>query len=98
MRRWHARTPVKIGARLGARTLMPGGGGGINGSFLHAGLVDELSLLISPVVDGRVGTATVFDVSGDAAPRRLALQGVERRAHDMLWLRYRVDRDSTPHG
>lgn len=82
----------KIGARLGVRTLMLEGGGGINGSFLRAGLIDEMSLLVAPVADGRVGTPALFDVAaGGAAPRRLALEHVERRADDLLWLRYRVD-------
>jgi 2,5-diamino-6-(ribosylamino)-4(3H)-pyrimidinone 5'-phosphate reductase len=81
----------KIGARLGVRTLMLEGGGGINGSFLRAGLIDEVSLLVAPVADGRAGTPTLFDVAGDgAASRRLVLDGVERRADDVLWLRYRV--------
>jgi len=81
----------KIAARLGVQTLMLEGGGGINGSFLRDGLVDELSLLLAPVADGRVGTASVFDVAGaDVAPRRLTLEAVERRADDVGWLRYRV--------
>lgn len=81
----------KIGARLGVQTLMLEGGGGINGSFLHAGLVDEVSVLVAPVVDGRVGTPSVFDVAeAGAAPTRLTLDGFERRADGVLWLRYRV--------
>ena len=81
----------KIGRRFGVRTLMLEGGGGINGALLRAGLVDEVSLLVAPVADGRVGTPTLFDVAGEgSAPRRLALEGVERRADDVLWLRYRV--------
>jgi 2,5-diamino-6-(ribosylamino)-4(3H)-pyrimidinone 5'-phosphate reductase len=81
----------RIGERFGVRTLMLEGGGGINGSMLRAGLVDEVSVLVAPVVDGRVGTASLFDVEGDrVAPRRLALEAVERRADDVLWLRYRV--------
>lgn len=81
----------RIASRFGVRTLMLEGGGGINGSLLRAGLVDEISLLVVPVADGRVGTPSVFDVVGDGAtPRRLALEGVERRADDVLWLRYRV--------
>ena len=83
----------KIGERLGVRTLMLEGGGGINGSFLRAGLVDEVSLLVAPVADGRVGTPALFDVPGEGVtPWRLALEGVERRADDVLWLRYRVER------
>jgi 2,5-diamino-6-(ribosylamino)-4(3H)-pyrimidinone 5'-phosphate reductase len=82
----------KIGARFGVRTLMLEGGGGINGSMLRAGLVDELSLLVAPVADGRVGTTAVFDVGGDGfAPRRLALEAVERRTGGVLWLRYRFE-------
>ena len=80
----------KIGTRLGVRTLMLEGGGRINGSMLRAGLVDEVSLLVAPVADGRVGTATLFDIAGDAAPTRLTLEAVERRAGDLVWLRYRV--------
>ena len=81
----------KIGERFGVRTLMLEGGGGINGSMLRAGLVDEVSVLVAPVVDGRVGTAALFDVEGaNVAPRRLKLQSVEQRADDVLWLRYKV--------
>jgi riboflavin biosynthesis pyrimidine reductase len=83
----------KIGARFGVRTLMLEGGGRVNGAMLRAGLIDEVSLLVAPVADGRVGTPTLFDVEADAvAPRRLALEAVERRDGDVLWLRYRVER------
>ena len=82
----------KIGARFGVRTLLLEGGGKINGSMLRAGLVDEVSLLVAPVVDGRTGTPTLFDVEGDGTtPSRLVLAHVERREGDVLWLRYRVE-------
>ena len=82
----------KIAAHFGVRTLMLEGGGRINGGMLRAGLMDEVSVLVAPVVDGRMGTPALFDDDGDdAAPRRLALEGVERRADDVLWLRYRVE-------
>jgi len=81
----------KIGERLGVRTLMLEGGGGINGSMLQADLIDELSVLIAPVADTRTGTAALFDVHGNRAfPRRLSLIAVEKRPDDVLWLRYRV--------
>ncbi len=83
----------KIAERFGVRTLMLEGGGRINGSMLREGLVDFVSLLVAPVVDGRIGMPAVFDVDGeDIAPFRLALESVERRADDVLWLRYRVAR------
>jgi len=81
----------KVAAQFGVRTLMLEGGGSINGSMLRAGLIDEVSVLVAPVVDGRVGTAALFDVEGEnVTPHRLALEAVERRADDVLWLRYRV--------
>ena len=82
----------KIHARFGVRTLMLEGGGKINGAMLRAGLIDEVSVLVAPVADGREGTPALFDVETRAAtPRRLALETVERRGDDMLWLRYRVE-------
>jgi riboflavin biosynthesis pyrimidine reductase len=83
----------KIGARFGVKTLMLEGGGRINGGMMRAGLIDEVSVLVAPIADGRVGTPALFDVDPeDAAPRQLALEAVERRANDILWLRYRVER------
>jgi riboflavin biosynthesis pyrimidine reductase len=82
----------KIGQRFGVRTLMLEGGGRINGGMLRAGLIDEVSLLIAPVADGRVGTPALVDVDGDdVTPYRLALDTVERRPGDVLWVRYRVE-------
>lgn len=87
----------KIATGFGVRTLMLEGGGRINGGMLRAGLVDEVSVLLAPVVDGRIGTPAVFDVDADeATPYRLALQAVERRADDVLWLRYRVEPVDAP--
>jgi 2,5-diamino-6-(ribosylamino)-4(3H)-pyrimidinone 5'-phosphate reductase len=81
----------KIGERFGVRTLMLEGGGRINGGMLRAGLIDEVSLLVAPVADPRMGMAAVFDDEADAAPRRLALESVEQRADGVVWLRYRVE-------
>ena len=81
----------KIAAQYDVRTLLLEGGGHVNGGMLRAGLIDEISVLVAPVVDGRVGTPSVFDIAGEpAAPCRLVLESVDRRADDMLWLRYRV--------
>jgi riboflavin biosynthesis pyrimidine reductase len=87
---------AKIGAGFGVRTLMLEGGGRINGAMLRAGLIDEVSLLLAPVADGRIGTPALFDVLGeDATPCRLALESVEQRPGDVVWLRYRVDDPSS---
>jgi 2,5-diamino-6-(ribosylamino)-4(3H)-pyrimidinone 5'-phosphate reductase len=66
------------------------GGGRINGSMLRAGLVDDVSLLVAPVVDGRMATPALFDVDAAGKSHSLVPTHVERRADDVLWLRYRV--------
>jgi riboflavin biosynthesis pyrimidine reductase len=82
----------KLGAGFGIRTLMLEGGGRINGGMLAAGLVDELSVLVSAVADGRIGTPALFDVDADqVTPRRLTLDAAERRPDNIVWLRYRVE-------
>ena len=81
----------KIGEGFGVRTLMLEGGGRINGGFLRAGLVDEVSLLVAPVADGAEGEPSLFDMS-DGPAYRVVLESVERRAGEILWLRYRVER------
>jgi 2,5-diamino-6-(ribosylamino)-4(3H)-pyrimidinone 5'-phosphate reductase len=81
----------KIGARFDVRRLMLEGGGSINGSMLRAGLIDEVSVLVVPVADGRSGMAALFDDDqGGVTPRQLSLFAVERLAGDVLWLRYAV--------
>ena len=81
----------KLRARFGIRRLLLEGGGKINGSFLAAGLIDELSVLVAPVADGAVGTPTLFDAGQTPGPaRRLSLLEVERRPGNLVWLRYAV--------
>jgi len=48
------------------------GGGHINGAFLQAELVDEVSLLLVPGIDGRHEIPAVFD--GINAERKAAAQ------------------------
>lgn len=82
----------KLASKLQIKTLLLEGGGKINGSMLRAGLIDELSILIAPVTDGSIGTPTLFDIvtGGESSTSSTcwALAGMERRADDILWLRY----------
>ena len=84
----------RLGEHFGIRTLLLEGGGHINGAFLEAGLVDEVSLLLVPGIDGRPGIPAVFDGvgPGPGAAVPLKLKSVERRADDGLWIRYGVAR------
>jgi 2,5-diamino-6-(ribosylamino)-4(3H)-pyrimidinone 5'-phosphate reductase len=82
----------KLRDRFGIRRLLLEGGGKINGTFLAAGCIDELSLLVAPVADGSVGTPTLFDAPGASAAVRLQLVSAQRRRDGLLWVRYRVRR------
>ena len=78
---------------FGIRTLLLEGGGHINGGFLQAGLVDEVSLLLLPGIDGRHQIPAVFDgvshTKHAAVP--LKLKSMEKREGDALWIRYEVN-------
>lgn len=83
----------KLRARFGIKKLLLEGGGKINGSFLAANLIDELSILVGPIADGSTGTATLFDVENRRMPaRNLKLLSMEKRSGGIVWLRYRVRR------
>ena len=87
----------QLGEHFGIRTLLLEGGGHINGAFLEAGLVDEVSLLLVPGIDGRHEIPAVFD--GVDPSRRVAvplkLKSVEQREKDTLRIRYEVVRGET---
>ncbi|MGH8289376.1 MAG: dihydrofolate reductase family protein [Steroidobacteraceae bacterium] len=80
---------------LGVKRLLIEGGGGSNGSFLRAGLVDEISLAICPAVDGAKGAPSVFDSSAEEANLRAPIAEMSLASCEVLdggavWLRYRV--------
>lgn len=86
----------KLARHFGIKRLLVEGGGGINGSFLKAGLVDELSLLLVPAVDGARGIPAVFDTdeAEGAEPVgkgvTLALVSCEPQENGVVRLKYRV--------
>jgi riboflavin biosynthesis pyrimidine reductase len=83
-----------LGEHFEIRTLLLEGGGHINAGFLEADLVDEVSLLLVPGIDGRHEIPAVFDgvtaTTKEAFP--LKLKSVEKRDNDALWIRYEVAR------
>src|SRR5437763_12295299 len=84
-----------LNRELGLERLLLEGGGGSNGAFLRAGLIDEISLAICPAVDGAKGAPSIFD-SGDTdagvpAPiRSMTLASSEVLEGGVVWLRYRL--------
>ena len=87
------RVLAKLADQFQIKTLLLEGGGKINGSMIAAGVIDELSLLIAPAVDGASGTPALFDIVDAELPRgsraRWKLHSMERRADDIIWLRYK---------
>jgi riboflavin biosynthesis pyrimidine reductase len=84
-----------LNRKLGVNRLLVEGGGGANGAFLRAGLIDEISLVICPAVDGAKGAPSVFDSSDDdagtAAPvRSMTLESSQVLERGAVWLRYRL--------
>ncbi|MBZ9936918.1 RibD family protein [Mesorhizobium sp. BR1-1-16] len=76
-------------AEFGVETLLLEGGGATNGAFLGADLVDEISLLVLPIADGKTGTPTTFDGNRLGASR-LALISATPLAVDIVHLRYHL--------
>lgn len=70
------------------------GGGGSNGSFLRAGLIDEISVAICPAVDGAKGAPSLFDSGDDDGPapvQAMTLLSSQVLDGGAVWLRYRLD-------
>jgi riboflavin biosynthesis pyrimidine reductase len=82
-----------LGKALGIRKLLLEGGGTLNGAWLKAGLIEEISQVIVPIVDGGRGVAGFFDIPGPA-PRKAAaalrLIKHQKLAGGIQWHRYRV--------
>ncbi|MHA2788580.1 dihydrofolate reductase family protein [Corynebacterium sp. S7] len=83
----------KLGYELGMDTVMLGGGGVINWSFIQEGLCDELSVVVAPVADGSSDQPSLFETAGRTsdAPRGFKLKSAEVKENDSVWLRYTVD-------
>lgn len=65
------------------------GGGHINGAFLAAGLVDEISMMFAPAVDGRAGFVASFDgIDVSSEPFMLKLKSVQQLENGTIWVRY----------
>ncbi|QIB68723.1 RibD family protein [Aminipila butyrica] len=84
----------KVKALFGVKTLMLGGGGVLNWSFIQAGMCDELSVVIAPAADGSSDTPALFETRGGFAadkPVGFTLKGAEAKEDGSVWLRYTVN-------
>ena len=85
-----------LNRELGVKRLLLEGGGGANGAFLRAGLVDELNLVLCPAVDGAKGSPSVFDSSeaetDQCAPiTAMTLESTQALDGGAILLRYRIE-------
>ncbi|WP_286159037.1 dihydrofolate reductase family protein [Methylobacterium sp. Leaf456] len=85
-----------LGGTFGVETLLLEGSAAVNGSFLKAGLIDEISVLIHLAVDGLAGVQSIFEYQGEpdelpGAGQALRHMSTEMLEGGMVWLRYAVE-------
>jgi riboflavin biosynthesis pyrimidine reductase len=84
-----------LNRELGIKRLLVEGGGDANGECLREGLIDEISLVTCPAVDGAKGAPSVFDSSESKIDARSPIAGLSLISNELLeggavWLRYKV--------
>lgn len=85
-----ARASEILATEFGVERMGIVGGPLINTGFLKAGLLDEISLLIGPGIDGRGGMPPVFDgLDMDYDVTQLKLIDVKKFDSDAIWIRYK---------
>jgi riboflavin biosynthesis pyrimidine reductase len=97
------RAEIDLGAALetlnrafGIKRLLLEGGGAINGSFLAAGLVDEVHVVVGPAFDGDVSQQGIAAYPGGLAGKcELSFRSATPLEHGMVHLRYAAVRPRT---
>ena len=75
--------------KFGITRLAIVGGGKINGAFLEAVLIDEISIVIGTGANGRVNQPSLFDGRPEnRRPVELKLKAVQSFADGAVWLRF----------
>jgi riboflavin biosynthesis pyrimidine reductase len=79
-----------LARELGTKRLVVEGGPHVSGSFVNAGLVDEVSVLLLPLIDGRAEHPASFEVAPAKwqQPEYLKLNSAEVQEGGAVWLRY----------
>ncbi len=75
--------------KFGVEKLLLEGGGILNGSLMSAGLIDEISLLITPVIVNQSEAPSIFENKQNSLNlKKYTLANIERIEKDCVWLRY----------
>ncbi|GCB33844.1 dihydrofolate reductase family protein [Bacteroides faecalis] len=88
-----------VGREFGIRSISVQGGGILNGALLADKLIDELSLVIYPGIDGLSGVPSVFEYVGGTTEHPaqglcLQLISVSEREHGVMWMRYKFHKNT----
>ncbi len=82
-----------INSRYGVKVLRADCGGTLNGVLLREGLVDEVSVLLSPCLVGGTEPRSIFiapELESEEDTIGLRLQRMEKLDGDVVWLFYQV--------
>lgn len=84
----------KLSKHYNLENLLLGGGGILNWSFLEAGLIDEISLIVAPAVDGNPNDTDLFSAafSGSSKAISFTLTSAEVMDGGTLRLKYKVNK------
>jgi 2,5-diamino-6-(ribosylamino)-4(3H)-pyrimidinone 5'-phosphate reductase len=83
-------------ARYGIKVLRVDSGGTLNSVLLHAGLVEEISVLIHPFIAGGKADPTLSDPQKAGIPELqvpLRLESTEVVGNGVVWARYSLIKD-----
>lgn len=83
---------TKLKELFGIETLMLGGGGILNWTFIRAGMCDEVSVVIAPCADGATKSPSLFETGTmtEDAPVSFSLENADVKSDGTLWLRYKI--------
>ena len=85
----------ELSARYGTKVVRVDSGGRLIGALLRAGLVDELSVILSPTLVGGMSGRSFYvapDLPSADGATSLRLTAVEAVDTNFVWLRYAIDR------
>lgn len=84
----------KVKNKLNVNTIATSSGGQLSGALIRSSLLDEINILLSPIVIGGYSIPTLFASPEPqwptVKPNRLQLMEVKHFMNDKLWLRYKV--------
>lgn len=81
----------KLYSKFGMERVLVSGGGTLNWSFMHQGLVDEVSMVLPPIANGDPNATRFFTAKSPYSSieaTAFELKAVDIIENDVLWIRY----------